>query len=166
MENGKMSRAATGEHDIPVYRRETAKLNADQFLDWAAVRFAGTVTLASSLGLEDQVLTDIIAKNGLDIPIFTLDTGRLFPESYDLLDRVRARYGLTVTVFFPDAAEVEGLVNEWGVNLFRRSVDLRKRCCEVRKVLPLQRALAGQAAWVCGLRQGQSITRTGGSGNR
>jgi phosphoadenosine phosphosulfate reductase len=116
--------------------------------------------LASSLGPEDQVLTDMIARAGLDIDIFTLDTGRLFNESYQLIQRTEARYGIKIKVYFPSSAEVESMVNTHGVNLFLDSIELRKMCCRVRKIIPLQRALEGLGAWITGLRREQSITRT------
>ncbi len=125
----------------------------------AAARFPGRVAFASSLGLEDQVLTAMIAESRLDIPIFTLDTGRLFPETYDLIDRTAKRYGVTIHTYFPAAAEVEKMVDRDGVNLFRDSIEARKRCCEVRKILPLRRAQLELDAWVCGLRTGQGATR-------
>ena len=96
---------------------------------------------------------------GLDIPIFTLDTGRLFPETYDLLDRTAKHYDLCIKTYFPAAAEVEKMVDEDGVNLFRDSIEARHRCCEVRKILPLRRAQLELGAWICGLRSGQGATR-------
>ncbi len=129
-------------------------------LRWASETFGNRVAFASSLGVEDQVITHLIAENSLDIPVFTLDTGRLFPETHNLIDETRRRYGLPVAVYCPDAADVELLVKEHGVNLFRLSVELRRQCCRVRKVKPLQRALADLDAWVCGLRREQSVTRT------
>ncbi|HEY5388714.1 MAG TPA: phosphoadenylyl-sulfate reductase, partial [Thermoleophilia bacterium] len=125
----------------------------------AAARFPGRIAFASSLGLEDQVLTAMIAESGLDIPIFTLDTGRLFPETYDLIDRTSKRYGVTLHTYFPAAVEVEKMVDRDGVNLFRDSIEARKRCCEIRKVLPMRRAQIELDAWVCGLRAGQGATR-------
>jgi len=125
----------------------------------AAARFPGRIAFASSLGLEDQVLTAMIAESGLDIPIFTLDTGRLFPETYDLIDRTSKRYDVTLHTYFPPAAEVEKMVDRDGVNLFRDSIEARKRCCEIRKVLPMRRAQIELDAWICGLRTGQGATR-------
>lgn len=132
---------------------------AADILGAVAERFAGRVAFASSLGLEDQVITHMIARNRLAIPIFTLDTGRLFDESYELIARTEARYGLRIRVLAPDGAAVEEMVAAHGVNLFRDSVAARRRCCEVRKLAPLRRALRGLDAWVCGLRREQSITR-------
>lgn len=132
---------------------------AEEILAEAAARFPGRVAFASSLGLEDQVLTAMIAEAGLDIAVFTLDTGRLFPETYDLVDRTSRRYGITIHTFFPAPEDVEEMVDRHGVNLFRESIDLRRRCCEVRKVRPLRRAQRELDAWVCGLRSGQGATR-------
>ena len=130
-------------------------------LRWAWEHFGEEAVFASSLGLEDQVLTDMIAQVAPGLPVFTLDTGRLFPESYDLIECTERRYGLRMHLYSPDVGELEQLVAEEGVNLFRRSVALRKRCCEVRKLRPLRRALSGGAAWLCGLRREQSVTRGG-----
>ncbi len=138
---------------------ELAGLSAEDILAYAARRFAGRVAFASSLGLEDQVITAMIAEAGLDIPLFTLDTGRLYPETYDLIARTCARYGAPMGVYFPNAAEVEAMVADGGVNLFRDSIEARKRCCGIRKVQPLRRAQAELDAWVCGLRSGQGATR-------
>ena len=132
---------------------------AEAVLADAAQRFPGRVAFASSLGLEDQVLTAMIAEAKLEIPIFTLDTGRLYPETYDLIARTRERYGVTIHVYFPDAGEVEEMVDRDGVNLFRDSIEARKRCCGVRKVHPLRRAQRELDAWICGLRSGQGATR-------
>jgi phosphoadenosine phosphosulfate reductase len=101
----------------------------------------------------------MIARRAPRTPIFTLDTGRLFPETLDLLQRTRDCYGIAIRVYFPDARDVEEMVDAEGPNLFRRGVEQRKRCCHVRKVLPLRRALHGLDAWMCGLRRGQSGTR-------
>ena len=128
-------------------------------LMWAARVFAGRIVMATSLGVEDQVLTDMIASAGLDIPVFTIDTGRLFPETYDLIARTEARYGIPIRTYFPDSGEVERLVSSGGINLFRDSIPARKECCSVRKLQPLGRALQGRVAWVTGLRSAQSEAR-------
>ena len=127
-------------------------LSAVQILADAAAHYPGRVALWSSLTVEDQVLTDMIVTAGLDIPVFTLDTGRLAPETYDLLDRTSARYGVSIAVYCPDTAEVEKLVAAHGVNLFRDSRFLQQQCCETRKTRPLRRAQVNLDAWVCGLR--------------
>jgi phosphoadenosine phosphosulfate reductase len=114
---------------------------------------------ASSLGAEDMVLTDLICRDGLRIEIFTLDTGRLHNETYALLDAIAARYGTRPTVIFPHADAVEEYVNSHGINGFYNSVELRKKCCYIRKVEPLRRALDGKKAWLTGLRRSQSAAR-------
>jgi phosphoadenosine phosphosulfate reductase len=144
---------------VPQLLAELGAATAADVLALAVRRFPGRVAFASSLGLEDQVLTHMIVESKLDIPIFTLDTGRLFPETYDLIDRTHKRYGVTIHTYFPAAAEVEKMVDRDGVNLFRDSIEARKRCCEVRKILPLRRAQLELDAWVCGLRTGQGATR-------
>ncbi len=105
--------------------------------------FPGEVVFSSSLGQEDQVLTDIIFKNNLPVKIFTLDTGRLFNETYELLDRTTARYKKNIQIYFPEAADVEEFVATKGINSFYESVENRKSCCYIRKVKPLNRALEG-----------------------
>lgn len=124
-----------------------------------AVRDFSPVTFANSLGAEDMVLTDLIAKHNLPIKLFSLDTGRLPAETYELMQEVRGRYGLPLQVYFPDAAQVEAYVAQHGVNGFYDSVDNRKACCQVRKVEPLKRALKGNRAWVTGMRRDQAVTR-------
>ncbi len=115
--------------------------------------------LASSLGAEDMVLTDAILCADIPIEIFTLDTGRLHPETLRVLEQARSRYGYDIRVFRPDPAAVDHYVRELGLEAIYRSVELRRRCCEIRKVEPLGRALAGKSAWVTGLRRKQSVTR-------
>jgi phosphoadenosine phosphosulfate reductase len=119
----------------------------------------GPVTFSTSLGIEDQAITHAIAASATDIDIFTLDTGRHFPETLDTLFETEGKYGIKIRVMFPDAAEVETLVENDGVYGFRYSVEARKACCEIRKVRPLNRALNGAAAWVTGLRREQSQGR-------
>jgi phosphoadenosine phosphosulfate reductase len=121
--------------------------------------FPREVVFSSSLGQEDQVLTDIIFKNNLPVKIFTIDTGRLFNEIYELLDRISARYKKPVQVFFPESNDVEQFVETKGINSFYESVDNRKECCHIRKVKPLNRALQGAKVWITGLRAEQSFNR-------
>jgi phosphoadenosine phosphosulfate reductase len=117
------------------------------------------VVFANSLGAEDMVLTDLIAKHQPDIGMFSLDTGRLPQETYDLMQKVREHYSVPLRVYFPASELVEDYVKKHGVNGFYDSVDNRKACCHVRKVEPLQRALAGKKAWITGLRREQAVTR-------
>jgi len=117
------------------------------------------ITFGTSLGIEDQVITQMILSQTSDIDIFTLDTGRLFPDTYDLIDRTSKKYKSNIKAYSPDHNEVEEMVLESGINLFYNSIELRKHCCQVRKLNPLKRALAGKKAWFTGLRKSQSITR-------
>lgn len=121
--------------------------------------FGSKIALSSSLGAEDQVLTHMVSQIAPQTRIFTLDTGRLFPETYDLIDRTSRKYKKNIEVFFPDAAKVQEMVNSKGINLFFESVDNRKLCCQIRKLEPLARAFSGLDAWICGLRAEQSVTR-------
>lgn len=124
-----------------------------------AVELLDAPVFASSLGQEDQVILDLIARGGHGVRIFTLDTGRLFPETYDLIAATEEKYGLKIEVAFPDADDVEQMVAKEGINLFRRSAALRKHCCDVRKIQPLKRTLRSSDGWICGLRRDQSPTR-------
>lgn len=124
-----------------------------------AGEFPGQVALSSSLGPEDQVLTDIIARQELRVRIFTLDTGRLFAETYDLLDRTRARYKVPIEVWFPQAHAVQRLMTEKGATSFYESVENRVECCHIRKVEPLNRALEDVRVWITGIRGDQSDNR-------
>ncbi|MFN4314305.1 MAG: phosphoadenylyl-sulfate reductase [Chitinophagaceae bacterium] len=119
----------------------------------------GEVVFSSSLGQEDQVLTDAIFRNQLPVRVFSIDTGRLFNETYELLERTTARYKQPIELFFPNAADVEAYVLQNGINGFYESVDNRKACCHVRKVIPLNRALTGAKVWITGLRAEQSGNR-------
>lgn len=119
----------------------------------------GRIALSSSLSIEDQVLTDMIVGINPTTRIFTLDTGRLFPETYQLIDRTNLTYNIKIEVFFPDYHEVQRMVREEGINLFYNSIESRHRCCAIRKLEPLKRAFQGLDAWICGLRHGQSVTR-------
>jgi phosphoadenosine phosphosulfate reductase len=114
---------------------------------------------ASSLAAEDMVLTDLILKAGLPIGIFSLDTGRLHPETLAVLDAVKARYDYEITLYHPNAQAVDEYVATNGLNAFYNSVEMRRACCAIRKVEPLGRALAGNKAWVTGQRRAQSTTR-------
>tara|TARA_R110002050_G_scaffold57423_1_gene128804 strand:+ start:22584 stop:23282 length:699 start_codon:yes stop_codon:yes gene_type:complete len=117
-------------------------------------------TLASSYGAEDMVLMDLICKFAPEIEIFTLDTGRLPKETYEVMQQAKAHYSREVKVYFPDASDVEEFVTQQGPNAFYDSVELRKQCCGVRKVKPLKRALAGKKAWLTGMRRTQAVTRS------
>jgi phosphoadenosine phosphosulfate reductase len=136
-----------------------AKIEAAVTLLRQIEREVAPATFANSLGAEDMVLTDLIARHARGIDVFILDTGRLHAETYTLLQRVTDHYDMRVRVVYPQATAVERFVTERGINAFYRGVELRKACCEVRKVEPLSRALAGKCAWITGLRRAQSVTR-------
>lgn len=131
---------------------------AADLLAEAAAKY-GPATFACSFGLEDMVIIDLIHRADLDIEIFTLDTGRLHEETYALMQQVMQRYSKPLRIMFPEGAAVESFVRAEGVNAFYQSVDLRKRCCGIRKVEPLRRALQGKKLWVTGMRREQSVTR-------
>jgi len=111
------------------------------------------------LGAEDQVLTDMVMHIDPEVRVFTLDTGRMFPENYDLIDKTNQAYRMKMDVFFPDYRKVEEMVSERGINLFYNSIENRKLCCHIRKIEPLKRALSELDIWICGLRSDQAVTR-------
>ena len=131
------------ESEVLVLRNKIENLTEDMALKEVARWFPSQVCFASSLSAEDQVILHLIANQNLPIRIFTLDTGRLFEETYDLLEKSRLRYKMNIEVVFPDYKQVEKMVNGKGINLFYHSVENRKMCCSVRKVEPLRRALEG-----------------------
>jgi phosphoadenosine phosphosulfate reductase len=147
------------ENIIPELELAIAGMNLADSLTFLAKKYNGKIAFSTSLGQEDQVITDAIFKNDLSIRVFTLDTGRLFQESYELLDLTRAKYKKSIEVFFPDSSSVETLVSQKGMNSFYESVDNRKECCYIRKVEPLNRALEGVGIWITGLRAEQSDGR-------
>jgi phosphoadenosine phosphosulfate reductase len=118
------------------------------------------VAFATSLGAEDMVLTDLIVRHAPQIEIFTLDTGRLHPETHRLLEKITDHYDVRIRIVYPERDALERYVAEHGINGFHRGVEERKRCCQVRKVEPLRRALDGRRAWITGLRRAQAVTRS------
>lgn len=140
-------------------RQELERLAAEDLVHWALEIFP-RISLASSFQAEESVLIDMMHRiRGSAFRIFTLDTGRLNQETYDCMDAIRQRYGVRVEVYFPDAAQVQDMVRSHGLNLFYHSVELRKLCCRIRKVEPLNRALQDLDAWMTGLRREQAVTR-------
>jgi phosphoadenosine phosphosulfate reductase len=125
----------------------------------SAVAEFKNVCYANSLGSESVVLTDLIWESVPQIDIFSIDTGRLYPETYDLIERLQQRYGRALTIYYPKTSDLEGWVSENGINGFRGGLDQRRACCGIRKVEPFRRAIAGRAAWVTGIRRGQSASR-------
>jgi phosphoadenosine phosphosulfate reductase len=137
------------------------QLPADQLLRWALDRFSPKLALACSFQAEESALIDMMYRlRGSDFRIFTLDTGRLNQETYDCMDEIRQRYSVRVESFFPDFEKVQDMVRSHGFNLFYQSVELRKLCCHMRKVEPLNRALKDLNAWMTGLRREQAVSRT------
>ena len=139
----------------------TAKVAAAREVLLQAARDFAPAGLANSLSAEDMVLTDLIMKDKLGIEIFSLDTGRLPTETYDLMQRLTRHYGLKLQLYYPRHDLVEEFTRRNGINGFYESVELRKACCHSRKVEPLQRALVGKKAWITGMRAEQSETRVG-----
>ncbi|SFE10753.1 phosphoadenylylsulfate reductase (thioredoxin) [Chitinophaga sp. CF118] len=140
-------------------RKALEGLDAPAAMRYLAEQFPGAVAFSTSFGQEDQVIADMIWRAKLPIRVFTLDTGRLFQETYDLMDLTRARYKQSFEVYFPETASVEKLLLEKGPNSFYESVENRKECCFIRKVVPLNRALQGVKVWITGLRAEQSENR-------
>ncbi len=138
---------------------KTAGFSIEETLAFLANEYKDKVVFSTSFGQEDQVITALIAKNDLPITIFTLDTGRLFQETYDVFHKTLKKYQKEIKVYFPEATAVEQLLQEKGPNSFYESVDNRKECCYIRKVAPLTKALKGNAVWITGLRAEQSENR-------
>lgn len=145
---------------IDQWNKQLANASAEEIIAFFTSIFKDKIAFSSSLGIEDQVLTEIICSVSPKTEIFTLDTGRLFPETYDLIDLTSKKYKKPIKIYFPDSKEVEKMVAEKGVNLFYDSIENRKLCCGIRKIQPLKRALKGLDAWITGLRREQSVTRT------
>ncbi len=144
--------------DVEGLNRRLEEKSPQQVLEWALSEFHPKISLASSFGAEDMVLTDMLRKINPDARIFALETGRLHQETYDLMDKAREKYG-DFEIFYPDTVRLEEMTRSHGLNLFYKSMALRKLCCEVRKVEPLKRALSDLDAWITGLRRDQASTR-------
>ena len=147
--------------DVAALNARFASASASDVLAWVEDRFGSGAAIASSFSVEDVVLIDLAASSAPSLRLFTLDTGRLPPETYEVMEEVRRRYRVEIESYFPERAAVERLEREKGFFSFRRSIDERKECCAIRKLEPLSRALSGRAAWVTGLRREQSVTRAG-----
>jgi phosphoadenosine phosphosulfate reductase len=144
---------------VKQYNEQFSHLSAQEILEYFLKEYQGKIALSSSFGAEDQVLTHMMLNIDKTAKIFTLDTGRLPYETYSVMDHTNLKYGIKVEVFFPEAKEVEELYQTQGINGFYESIENRKRCCFVRKIQPLQRALKGLDVWITGLRASQSVTR-------
>jgi len=144
---------------IEKWNEELKGKSAMGVLGFFLQHFGDKILLSTSLGLEDQVLTEMVLRQNPKTEVFTLDTGRLFPETYDLIARTNKHFGIRIKTYFPEAEKVEEMVAKNGINLFYDSVEKRKMCCGIRKVAQLPRAFKGMDAWICGLRKDQSVSR-------
>lgn len=145
--------------DLKSIETQIADLSIEQAMAFLAQQFPNAVKFSSAFGQEDQVITDVIFKNKLEVEVFTLDTGRLFPETYELIEKTRARYKQNIKTYYPSPESLEPMVHEKGLFSFYESVENRKQCCYIRKVEPLKRALKDTKVWITGLRASQSENR-------
>ena len=148
-------------NNVKQLNKEFQGASAHDVLESFLKSYKGKIAFATSLGAEDQIITEMIAGLDPDAYVFTLDTGRLFQETYDLIEKTNARFNINIQVMFPDNNKVEEMVKAHGINLFYQSIEYRKMCCHIRKIEPLNRALEGIDVWISGLRNEQSITRKG-----
>ena len=137
-----------------------ADASAQELLQTFMSQYGARLALSSSLSIEDQTLTDMMLRIDPQANIFTLDTGRLFPETYDLIDRTNEHYKVKLKVYCPQTEALQQFVATEGINPFYESIEKRHACCEVRKLEPLRRAFRDLDVWVCGLRSAQSVTRS------
>lgn len=144
---------------IDQLKEELAEKNAAEIIHFISSNYADRTVFSTSFGIEDQVLIHLLAQVNSKINIFTLDTGRLFPETYYVWNRTLERYGLAIQSYFPNTAEVERLVTVKGPSSFYESVENRKECCYIRKIEPLSRAIKGYDIWITGIRADQSPNR-------
>ena len=154
-----MSHATINAESIEPLNSQAKDLAPDEVIALAAAKFGGKAVFTTSFGAEDQVITHFIAEKKLAVDLITLDTGRLFNETLETFEKTAKKYGNIVRVLCPDAGEVETYVARSGINGFYQSIELRKECCNIRKVKPLKRGLSGYGIWVTGLRADQSDNR-------
>ncbi len=145
--------------DIDTINRQLKHSSVEAVLDHFLTAYQGKIGFSTSFGAEDQVLNDLLHRQQKAIKIFTLDTGRLPYETYDVMDETNKKYGIKIDVYTPKSSDLQALYKTQGINGFYESIENRKRCCYVRKIAPLQRALKGLEVWITGLRQEQSVTR-------
>jgi phosphoadenosine phosphosulfate reductase len=153
--------------DSPKMENQIASLNKqfinsdyEEVLTWFSSEYKDKIAFSSSFSPEDQVIVRLISTLKLPVEIFTLDTGRLFQETYDLMEITRKKYDIGIKIYFPDPEKVEEMVNSMGINLFYESIERRRLCCHIRKREPLKRALEGKKVWITGMRREQSVTRS------
>ncbi|PRY09706.1 phosphoadenylylsulfate reductase (thioredoxin) [Pontibacter ummariensis] len=154
-----MSQPSALETKVPALLALLEGKSIEEGLRLLTEQFEGSIAFSSSLGIEDQLITHYIFENNLPVRVFSLDTGRLFNETYTLLHKTNNHYGKKIEVFFPKHEAVEQMVNEKGTMSFYNSIDDRKQCCYIRKVEPLNRALEGVQLWITGIRADQSGAR-------
>ena len=141
------------------WNKELSNASPEEVIRFFNDIFGEKLALSSSLGAEDQVLTHMYVNTNEKPNIFTLDTGRLFPETYKLIAATNNKYNIKLKIYFPNTDEVEQMVNNKGIDPFFESIENRKLCCNIRKLGPLKRAFSGLDAWICGLRRDQAVTR-------
>lgn len=146
--------------DLSALRKKIEGMSAEEALGAFSEEFPGKIVFSTSFGWEDQVITHMIFKNDLPIRVFTLDTGRMFNETYHVWNRTIDRYKKPIEVYSPQAKDVQKLMTEKGPYSFYESIENRKECCAIRKVEPLNRALKDQQCWITGIRGEQSVNRT------
>lgn len=147
------------ENEVAGLIAQTNQFSIVETLQLLVQHYPGQVTFSTSFGFEDQLIAHLILSNAIPIGIFTLDTGRLFPETYSVWSATNERYKTRIKAYYPNAAHIQEFVSQKGPNAFYESVENRKQCCYIRKVEPLKQALAGNKIWVTGLRAGQSANR-------
>jgi phosphoadenosine phosphosulfate reductase len=156
-----LQRTDSAVKSLHYFQSHIEKFNAPRIVSWALETFGvKRIALASSFSIEDQALTHMLVGLDQHVRIFTLDTGRLFEQTFDTMQKTRDKYGISYEVCAPEAPELSAMVSEYGPCLFYESVGNRKLCCGVRKVKPLTKVLKTVDAWICGLRRDQSVTRT------
>lgn len=146
--------------ELDALNAEAELLSADGVIRLALDEIAQKAIFTTSFGAEDQVITHLISEKNLPVDLMTLDTGRLFNETLETFEKTAKRYGNMIKVLFPDANDVEAYVANNGINGFYNSVELRKECCAIRKIKPLERGLKGYGIWITGLRSDQSDNRS------
>lgn len=151
------------EEDVKSLNREFERSSPEDILAWASRNLGRSVALATSFQVQGMVLVDMFAKTDPGARIFTLDTGRLHSHTYDVMDKTREKYGISIEVLFPDTTEVEEMVRDRGVNLFYKSVANRRLCCQVRKTNPLNGYLKTLDAWITSIRADQTEQRSDSS---
>lgn len=138
---------------------ELKGLEAHEAIKFVISKFADGVVFSTSFGMEDQVVTDLLAYCSQSVLFFTLDTGRLFPETYSVWSRTLEKYSIQIKAYTPESSQLNDFISEKGPNSFYESVDNRKKCCYIRKVVPLKRALQDKKVWITGIRAEQSQNR-------